>query len=143
MGITRWLLLGALVLGGCKGKSDGGEAKPTEGIVGEWVVDVDRLAEQGSLKEMPEAQRQLALEMARNVVSSMTFEFGPDTYSISMSGQTTRGRYEVKERTADRWVLGTTEGDGGPGNRLVVEFTDSGLLLHAGDDKPLPLRRKQ
>jgi hypothetical protein len=141
------LLLALATATGCK------KATPTDAAVGDlsdpkaylqgrWTVDLERLAKQPHLEAMPAEQRALALEMAGNVVGSMTVEFTGDHYALSMGGKTIEGGYTVGPAQGRTLTLKTTEPDGKTGE-LGIEVSEAGLLMRSGDGEALPLRRKK
>ena len=140
------LLLALAAASGCNkpAPSDapaGDLSDPKAYLQGRWTVDVDRLAQQPHLEAMPTEQRALALEMAGNVVGSMTVEFTGDHYALSMGGKTIEGAYTVDAAQGRTLTLKTTEPDGKTGE-LGIDVSEAGLLMRSGDGEALPLRRK-
>lgn len=119
---------------------------PKAEMIGAWTVDVERLPEQANFKAMPEHQRTLALEMARNLLASMTVRFEPHSYSITTAGKTVSGTWRVVTQRGGTLELELSESPAGDGDPVVEQMTlkvDSrGLLMIAAEDEALPLRRK-
>ena len=142
-------LLSALgTLGGC---AKGGDTetqvkaepaiKGRKAIIGKWTVDPDRLAKQPQFVDMPAEQRKLSLDMARNVVRSMSFEFTEDHFNLTLAGKPIEGGYTVKEETPTHLVLELTETDGSV-NSLAVDILPEGLVVHPAENESLPLIRR-
>lgn len=110
-------------------------------IIGKWTVDPDRLAKQPQFAEMPAEQRKLSLDMARNVVRSMSFEFTEDHFNLTMAGKPIEGGYTVKTETPTHLVLELTETNGEV-NTLKVDILPEGLVVHPAENESLPLIRR-
>lgn len=143
----RYALLALLFLSACDGGPKGNAGpgytggaveNPRQALVGRWTVDADRLAEVGALEHMPEAQRPRAIEMARNIMNSMLFEFTEDHYAVTMTGRTYERTYTVK--STEGQVVTIEAKDGEAAETLTVEFTPKGLVLRAPGERPLPLK---
>lgn len=122
-------------------------ADPKAEMLGAWTVDVDRLPEQPNFKAMPEQQRTLALEMARNLLASMTVRFEPHSYAITTGGKTVGGTWRVVAQRGGTFELELSETPPEEGQPPVVEkmtlrVDSRGLIMIAAEDEALPLRRK-
>ncbi len=121
-------------------------ADPKAEMLGAWTVDVERLPEQENFKAMPEQQRTLALEMARNLLASMTVRFEPHSYSITTAGKTVGGTWRVVTQRGGTLELELSEAPEGEGDpvieRMTLQVDSRGLLMIAAEDEALPLRRK-
>ncbi|MEZ4465676.1 MAG: hypothetical protein R3F60_00525 [bacterium] len=138
-------LLGPLAACDSGPKSAGGAAyqggaveDPRKAIIGRWTVDPDRLAATGSLEALPEAQRPRAVEMARNIMNSMVFEFTEDRYEVTMTGRTYERAYTVK--SVDGQKVTVEAKDAEQAETLVLTFSEAGLTLEAPGERPLPLK---
>jgi hypothetical protein len=143
----RWVLIAALLSFGCARKQ-GGETPsnagkpPREAMVGKWTVDPSRLAEQPHMREIPTDKRALAVEMAKGMLRSMTVEFTPERYSITVGGATNTGTYSVKSEDGSTLTL-ATKGDDGEATVMVLTVQGEGLVLEpAPDEHTIPLARK-
>lgn len=141
--LTLLLLLLTACDGGPQGTAGPGYAggavdNPRQALVGRWTVDADRLAAVGALDHLPEADRPRAVEMARNIMNSMAFEFTEDRYSVTMTGRDYDRAYAVK--SVDGQVVTIEAKDGEQAETLVLEFTPAGLILKAPGERPLPLK---
>lgn len=121
-------------------------ADPRAEMIGQWTVDVDRLPEQANFARMPEKQRALALEMARNMLTSMTVRFEEHSYAITTGGKTVSGTWRVVSRRGSTLELELIEaGENGEAptmEKMVLQVDSRGLIMTAADDEALPLRRK-
>ncbi len=143
----RWLLIASLLLFGCARKQSG-EAKsnagkaPREAVVGIWTVDPARLAEQPHMLAMPAEKRAQAVEMARAMLRSMTVEFTPDRYTITVGSTVNAGTYTVQSEDGPTLTL-ATKGDDGEATVMTVSVQGEGLVLKtAPDEHTFPLARK-
>lgn len=159
MRLLAALALLLLLAPGCRdrdpGPSSGGAvappparpvADPRAEMIGEWTVDVERLPELENFTRMPPQQRSLALEMARNTLSSMTVRFDAHSYAITTGGKTIGGTWRVLARRGGTLELEISEAaeEGGEPvvEKLRLDVDSRGLLMIAADDEALPLRRK-
>lgn len=120
------------------GYTGGAVDNPRQALVGRWTVDADRLASVGALDHLPEADRPRAIEMARNIMNSMAFEFTEDRYGVTMTGRDYDRGYTVK--SVEGQVVTIEAKDGEQAEVLVLEFTPTGLVLKAPGERPLPLK---
>lgn len=105
---------------------------PAEKIVGSWSVDVDALAQTEEFKNMPEDKRKMALEMAKGMMSQMTFEITKDKIKTSMMGKTMEATYTVKSTDGDKITLLTKEiKDGKEGKEEEVT-----MVASSGSNRP-------
>ncbi|MCA9526666.1 MAG: hypothetical protein KC549_10270 [Myxococcales bacterium] len=111
---------------------------PRKAIIGRWTVDPDRLEATGSLEKLPEGQRHRAVEMARNIMNSMVFEFTEEAYEVTMTGRTYHRAYTVK--SVDGQTVTVEAKDGEEAETLVLKFGEQGLTLEAPGEQPLPLK---
>lgn len=120
-------------------------ADPRREMQGRWTIDPDRLAEQPALAAMSPDQRTLALEMASNLLTSMTVRFGEADYAITTAGKTVEGRYTIASQDGAELVLSLVEdrgeGDAAAPEEVRLRVDSRGLVMTAGDDV-LPLRRR-
>lgn len=116
---------------------------PLLAMQGRWTVDIERLPEQGNFIRMPEQQRTLALEMARNLLGSMTVEFTADRYSFTTGGKSVAGSYTITARGERELTLELTEDGTGAKEPMGLTVDSRGLLMKAAEDEVLPLRRKE
>ncbi len=142
---STFALASLLTVAGC---GRGGESKPgpspddpAKFIQGTWTVDVVRLAEQPHLAALPPEQRKLSLEMAQNVVGSMTVEFEGDHYRLGMGGKVLEGTFKTETTEGRKLTLSLTEADGEQ-DTLHLETSDQGLLFRPGQGEALPLKRR-
>lgn len=122
-------------------------ADPRAEMLGDWTVDVARLPEQANFREMPAQQRALALEMAENLLASMTVRFTEHGYAITTGGKTVEGTWRIVSQRAGTLTLELYEtppegGEAIPAEQMVVQVDTRGLLMKAAEDEALPLRRK-
>lgn len=143
----RWVLIASLLLFGCT-KKQGGETpsnagKPArEAMVGQWTVDPARLAEQPHMRDIPEAERALAIEMAQGMLRSMTVEFTAGRYTITVGGATNTGTYEVTGEAGSTLTL-AAKADDGEATTMMLTVQGEGLALKpAPDEHTIPLARK-
>ena len=143
--MSLFLLSVFAMLTGCAKNTSGDEPAQAKvaveghaAIIGKWTVDPDRLAKQPQFAEMPAEQRKLSLDMARNVVRSMSFEFTKDHFNLTMAGKPIEGSYTVKTETPTHLVLELTETDGRT-NTLEVDILPEGLTVHPAENESLPL----
>lgn len=151
--------LALLALTGCRDRTPPGEqtgaaappvarpvADPKAEMLGAWTVDVERLPEQENFARMPEQQRALALEMARNLLASMTVRFEPHSYAITTGGKTIEGTWRVVAQRGGTLELELSEqAEAGAEPRveaMTLKVDSRGLLMIAAEDEALPLRRK-
>ena len=121
-------------------------ADPRAEMLGAWTVDVERLPEQANFKAMPEQQRTLALEMARNLLASMTVRFEDGKYAITTAGKTVDGTWRIVGEQGGTLELELTEtaaeGAAPVVEKMTLKVDSRGLLMIAAEDEALPLRRK-
>lgn len=121
-------------------------ADPKAEMLGAWTVDVERLPEQPEFARMPEQQRALALEMAGNLLASMTVRFDAHSYSITTGGKTIEGTWRVVAQRGGTLELELSEqaGEGEPPRieKMRLQVDSRGLVMVAAEGEALPLRRK-
>jgi hypothetical protein len=83
--------------------------KAADKLIGKWTIDVDKMGEMEDIKKLPEDQKKAAMEMAKGMASSMTFEFTKDKILLDAMGQKKEGPYTVKSEAGDKVVI---EGNG-------------------------------
>ena len=129
------------------GAAPGGTAPDSrplqQAMIGRFQVDVDRLDERPEVAALPPEKRREAVEMARKMVGSLSFEFGADkTYAVSLGGKTNAGTWSLEKAEADRVELKVVE-TGGEAEQVVLERGPKGLRLLRPDGDALPLRPAQ
>lgn len=121
-------------------------ADPKAEMLGAWTVDVERLPEQANFKSMPPEQRALALEMAGNLLASMTVRFEPHSYAITTGGKTVGGTWRVVAQNGGTLELELSEeaaeGEAPTVEKMTLKVDSRGLIMIAAEDEALPLRRK-
>lgn len=124
----------AFVVTGCGSKAS---AK----LIGKWTIDIDKMADMEQLKKLPADQKKAALEMAKGMASSMTFEFTADKMLVDAGGKKMAGTYKVKSETADEVVIdGTMDGKT---ETMTIEVKGDGLVMgKGGDPDKIPLKKK-
>jgi len=114
-------------------------SKASDKLIGKWGVDESALGDMPEMKAMPEDQRKMALEAAKGMMGSMTFEFTADKMLIDMMGQKKEGTYVVKSQDGDKMVIeGTMDGKT---ETMNAEFKGDTLVMANGKQN-LPLKRK-
>lgn len=116
-------------------------ADPRADMRGRWTIDPERLGEQPSLAAMPAEQRQLALEMSRNLLASMTVRFDEARYAMTISGKAVEGAYTIVAQEGPDLTLELREDGAEAPERVTLRVDSRGLVLTSGEDV-LPLRRK-
>lgn len=114
-------------------------AKASSKMIGKWSIDVDKIGEMEEFKKMPEDQKKAALDMAKQLGTSMTFEFTADKIVMEAMGQKKEGTYTIKSETADKVVLDTKLD--GKSEEMTVEIKGDGLVMGDGK-KSFPLKHK-
>jgi hypothetical protein len=113
--------------------------KASDKLIGKWTIDVDKMGEMEDIKKLPDDQKKAAMEMAKGMASSMTFEFTKEKILLDAMGQKKEGPYKVKSEAGDKVVIeGTMDGKT---ETMNVEFKGDGMIM--GDGKQtFPLKRK-
>lgn len=113
--------------------------KASDKLIGKWTIDVDKMGEMDDIKKLPEAERAAALEMAKGMAGSVTFEFTKEKILLDAMGKKSEGPYKVKSEEGSKVVIeGTMEGKT---QTMNCEFKGEGMVM--GDGKQtFPLKRK-
>ena len=132
LSFTALVLAMVALLSACGGKA-------SDKLIGKWTIDVDKMGEMDEIKKMPEAEKKAALEMAKGMASSMTFEFTKEKMIVDAMGQKKEGPYKIKSEEGDKVVIeGTMDGKT---ETMNCEIKGDGLVM--GDGKQtFPLKRK-
>lgn len=114
---------------------------PRADMLGRWTIDPERLAEQPTLAGKTPEQKQLALEMSRNLLASMTVRFEGDRYAITIGGKTVEGAYTIVGQQGADLTVELVEDDGEAPERVTLRVDSRGVVMTSGGDV-LPLRRR-
>ncbi len=143
------ILLCVLGAPACKGSGGGGgttaeapkDTRPmAEAMVGRFLVDVDRLEGTPTVAALPPEKRKEAVEMARKMVGSLSFEFGADkSYAVSLAGKTNAGTWALQKSEKDKVIIKVTE-TGGESEEVTLQRSATGLSLIRPDGDTLPLK---
>lgn len=120
------------------------KASPGDTLIGVWKVDLVALQDSAELKAMDEAGREKALELARQHLAGLRFDFAKDgKFAVTFAKATQRGTWTVKQTDGDTLTIETTQSKGGEpkADQVQVRFTGDRAVLTGPDGKPVTFQR--
>lgn len=132
------LLFGIVFATGC--------GKPEEKLVGTWQVDVDSMInEDENIKKLEGEAKTQAIEMAKKMAGSMTFEFTKDgKINMAFGEMKQEGTYTVKGTDGNTVTLSTKtkRGDKEKEEEIKVIVDGDKIKMTGPDGKTMALVRK-